>query len=1431
MRLEERYLLKRHCFWLMCGALTCSGIAAADYQAVYLNDKPEIRHEVRKIDNLILERRWDEAIQKIQKMLVTNPEVVYQSGKNHYRGVRSQALRMLAQVPKECRDAYVARYEPRASRLAQLGADEALLKQIVSRYLFTPTADKVVHRLGALAVERGEMRQGAYWLEQLLLKYSADSIEAQIVAMLGFCYRHGGMLEPLRQLTAKSALRNDSLRIGSSRQMLAGYLRGLLAEAEADSKRLRNLESWPVPGGNWSQSRISAFEVKTSSTRWSRRYPVDISEFNYPWRSKPRYRGQLPVRHHPAVGGGAVYVSNGHMVYAMSYFSGRDLWRAGPLSRAIQTPQGMLQPYAVTYQAGSVYANLEVPTEGQAQTWLRYLIRTPLPLRVLVRIDSATGKVLWKTERPRLGRDAFINRVSILSPPVIRGNVAYTAGAFHEGYFKYYLMAFDTRNGDLKWKRRIGGGQQALNLFGRPFRELIGCMPALFGGRIYLCSNLGFVSCLDAESGEILWVSRYNRLPISTTQTHQLPPVDVTWYSRPPLVTQGLVLVTPVDSRFLYAYDANTGKLKWAVAAEGDHVLLGVTRGKVYTAGRRLRAFHVKTGKLALMPRPLGSGEGSVVGMGALTDKVGYVCTRYTQYRFSTEDLRILARTRPSVLGNLMLVGNVRIVTGQGRMAAYYDWHEIQRNLSGMINREPNEPFGYNGLASIYAQRDQFGLALEHYRKALVRARNNTSREYREAARRARSGIYSLYLAGAKQNRAKNKIAEALRDLDQAAEFAVGLSARLWVLQLRLAIMVDRGDHEAAADLVDKIEEGHGRSLIRIGSHRTTAGLAALLELAKLYVGQNQGHQAVTVYMRIISRHPEDEYDRIAGRTIGYTAIEALKKAYDPSIYHKWNVEAIRRLKLARRSGSIRELEAILSLYPNCTILPEVTMLMARRLIDTGRPLEAKSILQDFLRKVRQDSPHLPVARYLLFRALDKNKMYASAKGILLEMADQYGGLEIEVGDQQRLDLGDYARRRLDEKLYSSLEARPPQSALILGSGKKPAWTVRFKDAADARLVEPEGACPPQFRDRFFIDNKGQRGLLTCYRASDGALLWTAQAGVRLMGLAWSHGKLIAWLREGLVVGYDPSSGRPLWRFRVPGEIGSARVGRGLVAVVAFGTDGNPRGSLMLLLDAATGKLAWTSKFPAAAVSAPLIATRQLIAWSVRRPGQVFLFDLATGKWSLPFKLGREGLISAPVLFGRDRLAVPLSTKKLLIYDLRTGKNVEVVGVPDGIVDRGLMAGPRRIVISTGGRELEAYTPAGRRLWRLKLDRQAVLRRTIVHDHCFLVTQGSTEVRERSKEAVMVDMRTGAILWQSYLGVAGMPVWQMAVSQSHLVVQLGPRKAMRLVVIDRKSGKRICSWELKSSKMAYLVLAGGRLLVSLSDRVIAFGGPVRKRVK
>ena len=160
---------------------------------------------------------------------------------------------------------------------------------------------------------------------------------------------------------------------------------------------------------------------------------------------------------------------------------------------------------------------------------------------VVLAIDHETGAVAWRAGMKR-GHEADLHRAtdSATPSPVTDGTNVYAF--FHEAG----LVSYDAA-GKERWRRPMG-----------PFRNFysIAASPILAGDRlIMLCdqSSGSFVLALDKDTGEELWRrDRPNRREAYTT---------------PILLENGAVLVS--GSRWVDAYDANTGQTLWQLGGVG----------------------------------------------------------------------------------------------------------------------------------------------------------------------------------------------------------------------------------------------------------------------------------------------------------------------------------------------------------------------------------------------------------------------------------------------------------------------------------------------------------------------------------------------------------------------------------------------------------------------------------------------------------------------------------------------------------------------------------------------------------------------------------------------------------------------------------------------------------------------------------------------
>ena len=146
----------------------------------------------------------------------------------------------------------------------------------------------------------------------------------------------------------------------------------------------------------------------------------------------------------------------------------------------------------------------------------------------------------WPTEpERRLNFDASYE-------PVVMGKRLFL-GSPNDGS----VTACDTATGAEQWKFFTEG----------PVR----CAPACWQGKVYVGSDDGFLYCLDAETGRLVW--KFRGAPADRPDRRQLGNGHLVsfWPARSgPVVVNGVVYfgagIWPIFGVFLYALDAETGK-------------------------------------------------------------------------------------------------------------------------------------------------------------------------------------------------------------------------------------------------------------------------------------------------------------------------------------------------------------------------------------------------------------------------------------------------------------------------------------------------------------------------------------------------------------------------------------------------------------------------------------------------------------------------------------------------------------------------------------------------------------------------------------------------------------------------------------------------------------------------------------------------------
>ncbi|MDG2148362.1 MAG: PQQ-binding-like beta-propeller repeat protein [Planctomycetota bacterium] len=328
---------------------------------------------------------------------------------------------------------------------------------------------------------------------------------------------------------------------------------------------------------------------------WARTLSInalaDVFHYSENPFSTPSHRYEAPFAPvQPVVSEGVIYISDSLSMSALDLISGRTLWHhAGPIERitldgsgsqwfdfSVYAARNRLRAISPFQCARPVLSGDVVLGTVQSAEPVReldefegYPINHPLPRRRLRALDRDTGELLWTQEQPERPDRDFVNLFDAAGPPAVGGGVAYVAGSVTEGAINAYLAAFDVKTGDLLWKTLLCSGQQDLTMFNRPFQEHVISPPLLHDGALYISTNLGVIGCVDAWSGRVRWLSRYESIErVGATGVRSNQDVrDIHWQNQEPFIEDGMLFVTPLDSRNLIALDPQTGRTAYDIGA------------------------------------------------------------------------------------------------------------------------------------------------------------------------------------------------------------------------------------------------------------------------------------------------------------------------------------------------------------------------------------------------------------------------------------------------------------------------------------------------------------------------------------------------------------------------------------------------------------------------------------------------------------------------------------------------------------------------------------------------------------------------------------------------------------------------------------------------------------------------------------------------
>lgn len=576
-----------------------------------------------------------------------------------YRPVRRLCHELLARLPAEGRALYRATYEVAAAELLQRALEDgslSALEQVQNRYFATLPGGRALLLLGDRLMHDGRHRAAMLAYRDLLAVYPAE-LRAELGAKpewlrfkMAVCMQLAG--EPAAARREAAALAADEP---------AGTLR-----VEGELHALKDLPDDPRFAA---AAPMAAGALASAPALFAGGLDQELTPL---WQL--RFRNPEPYKDPKSDSERQVFLDDNSGATAMPHAS-----RYGPSTRVLfaadddGAPRALFPEHfrlrAADATTGVLTASTDAVDEPPPVRENRPRVRIAASDFALLRpVDdgqriylvlghkrgnSASADVLrtselvayrradlaavWSSDQWRNSPDG-LRDVTFLAAPTVFG-ARLLLPSLRGG--RYALECLDAANGRPLWHVVLHGG-------GTPFLKAPGCPVVVHGGAAIVATNAGCVANVDAVTGELRWLRRYERLdprrpaakarkadadggPFGVRWSGSFRQEELSGFHPNDLLVHGAVgIVAPVDGDVLLGLDLATGEVAWMFDAASRYARFGRLRTLVGIAGddlfalsdTHLVAFGAAGGLLkwarelpkASAPKAQGRGRGAIAG-------------------------------------------------------------------------------------------------------------------------------------------------------------------------------------------------------------------------------------------------------------------------------------------------------------------------------------------------------------------------------------------------------------------------------------------------------------------------------------------------------------------------------------------------------------------------------------------------------------------------------------------------------------------------------------------------------------------------------------------------------------------------------------------------------------------------------------------------
>ena len=751
---------------------------------VFLPPDRTAKRRLESAQQMIDDGRFGEAVRLLGTLLENAEDYFFKPNADEsvYRSLKAEAGRLIAALPPQGRQSYELQFGARARQMLKQAAQSSSLSELaeVSRqFFYTQAGQEATFLLGRHHLDQNRPMAAALCFERLRsLGRANDALEPVLSLSLATCWLRAGKPDKARETLVLLKRAHPGAEVvlgGKSVKLFANESQALtwLQDKVGPQRPLHPSETggWTLFRGDEARNASSVGGQPLLSARWRQRTADDRAVEKFVTKLRQDYLSQEIVvlpSFQPLAVGDVVLMRTAFAVQAVDFQNGKLVWRypatddsfdqflkAGSSAQPGQSVQ-LFSGLDQRIWEDATYGTLS--SDGDQVYFIEDLGlgTNPSPLvtflpngrrltvsarntnRLAARELRTQGKLKWEVggltgeDEPKLAGAFF------LGPPLPLLGHLYVMAEMKSQEIR--LIVLSAKTGAMEWSQQLAVVETPITMDTN--RRNAGATPSFADGVIVCPTSAGAVVAIDSATHSLLWGYQYPRSQQNTdrfnavrlaiypgTERH----ANEHWADGSATISDGRVLLTPIESDQLYCLNLASGKELWKQSRANNFYVACVHGGNVILVGRNtVSAVKLADGEKAWKDLELPSGA-LPSGRGFYSGDNYYLpltSAEVAKINLRTGQIQQRSKSRSgTVPGNLVCYRGSIISQGADYLDAYYQLDSLKEQIAKTLDKHPDDSKALAALAEVKLDQGSLGEAIELFHRSNQLKPDDTTRE------------------------------------------------------------------------------------------------------------------------------------------------------------------------------------------------------------------------------------------------------------------------------------------------------------------------------------------------------------------------------------------------------------------------------------------------------------------------------------------------------------------------------------------------------------------------------------------------------------------------------------------------------------------------------------------------------------------------------